>query len=148
MKSRKRLIFRILGIVVLAVVVLLVVLRAALPSLGVAVANGKLPDLLTAEASIGAIDLALLRGRAGVRAIRIGQPPGFGDGDFLSLGNVSADVCMASLRRAPLTIEDVTVEDLAVHVVRDAEGRLNAASLAKPKEGPPEEQPADQARIR
>lgn len=144
MKSRKRLIFRILGIVVLAVVVLLVVLRAALPSLGVAVANGKLPDLLTAEASIGAIDLALLRGRAGVRAIRIGQPPGFGDGDFLSLGNVSADVCMASLRRAPLTIEDVTVEDLAVHVVRDAEGRLNAASLAKPKEGPPEEQPADE----
>jgi len=109
----------------------LVVLRVAIPVVGVAVANRMLPGILGTAASIENVDMTLVRGRVSTSGITIEQPTGFDGGPLFSLDNATVDVSIPSLRKGPFTVEAITIEHLRLNLIRNADGALNVEALAR-----------------
>ncbi|MCX6349442.1 MAG: hypothetical protein NTV79_08085, partial [Candidatus Aureabacteria bacterium] len=110
MKKFLKILFRVLGIVIIAVIVLAVAVIAFLPLTVPKIANWKLPELLRAEASLGSFSLGVFRGQAALGALRIAQPPGFGEEVLISLPRMGVTVKPASLLSPPLVVEEVVLE--------------------------------------
>jgi hypothetical protein len=121
---------RLLRKILLWIVGILILLRVAIPVVGVAVANRMLPGILGTDASIGGLDMVLLRGRVSTGGIQIAQPEGFEGGPLLSLGNASVDVSIPSLMKGPITVESVTIDALALELIKNTNGTLNVEMLA------------------
>jgi hypothetical protein len=135
-------VFRVLGYVVLAVIVLVAAALLTLPWTGPRLANKKLPELLRTEASLGSLKLNPLRGRLALGALTIGQPEGFGEGVLLSLPALNVRVDPASLVSSPLVVEEVALDGLEVNIIRNADGVLNTDALGPRKEAQAEPSPA------
>ena len=133
MKTLKRIV--LWGLVV--VVVLLVSVRIALPSVGVKVVNGVMADLLTVEGTLGDIDLGLFSGRVRIENLEIAQDPAFRPDlpagtelpPMIRLDSLSADVSVASLATDQIVIEEVSLKGLELNIVRDTNGVMNIASM-------------------
>ncbi|MBT3191738.1 MAG: hypothetical protein HN341_04215 [Verrucomicrobia bacterium] len=129
MKSPKRK-CRLFGKLLLWIAGILIVLRVAIPVVGIAVANHILPGILGTEASVDSLDMILTRGRMSISGIRIDQPKGFEGGPLFSLGSTTVDFNVPSMWRRPLTVESVTINSLEINIIRDTNGVLNVATLA------------------
>ncbi len=130
---------RIAAIFVLVLIVLGIGARMTLPRVLVAIGNRKLDKHLAAPASLSSIELGLLDYRATVQGLKLKQPDGFGNDLFLDLPEARVKLVLSSLVGSPLTIEEVTITDLSVHVLRGKDGTLNVARLLQPKEVDTEE---------
>ncbi|MDX9981592.1 MAG: hypothetical protein RBU25_16335 [Lentisphaeria bacterium] len=128
--QRKWLLFA--AIFVFAVVALGAGSRLALPIVLVRIGNRELPRHLAAPATLNAIDLGLFDYRATLRGLKINQPDGFGNDLFLDLPEVGVKLVPSSLFGSPLTIEEVNITDLSLHVVRGRDGALNVVRLFQP----------------
>ncbi len=122
--------WRIVRIVLAVAVLVLAALRLALPALAKSVANSQMARLLDAPAHVGGIGFRLLQGTVTVRDLRIGQPPGFGEGDSVYLPECTVQVAVGSLLRPPLVVRRIDVAGPRITVIKDAQGRLNLACLA------------------
>jgi len=138
---RKRV--KIPGIILIILIVLAVLIRLVLPVAAVKIANRQLPGILNTEASIGSVSLGLLRGYVSIRDIRIAQPHGFGDGNLLLAPEVSVKVDLYSLLSPPLTVEEVSLTDWEVNIVKNAEGVMNIDAI-QPESSPDHLPPAEQ----
>ena len=143
--------FRVLGCIVLAVVVLVVLIILTLPWTAPKLANRTLPGILHTEASLGGFSCNPFRGSLGLGALRIAQPEGFGEGALLSLPRLHVRVAPASLVSSPLVVEEVALDGLEVNIIRNADGTLNTDALsprkaaAEPPPAPPAEPAAEKA---
>jgi len=113
----------------ITIVVVLLVIRIAIPIVGLTIANKILPDLLNTDASIGFVNMALLRGRVSSGEILIKQPDGFEDGTLFSLGNVAINIDLPSLKNGPITVESIVIDDIELNIIRGTNGIMNLASL-------------------
>jgi len=111
--------------------------RMALPIVLVTIGNRELPRHLAAPAKLNAINLGLLDYRATLRGLKIHQPDGFGSDLLLDLPEVGVKLVPSSLFGSPLTIEEVRIADLSLHVVRDRDGALNVLRLFQPTAAEP-----------
>ncbi len=118
------------GKVLLWVFGILIVLRIVIPIVGVAVANRALPGILGTKTSMGGVDMVLLRGRLSVADISIKQPEGFGEGDLFSLGKATVDLNIPSAFKSPITVDSITIDNLALNVIRNTNGVMNVDTLA------------------
>ncbi|MCX6350197.1 MAG: hypothetical protein NTV79_11990, partial [Candidatus Aureabacteria bacterium] len=86
---------------------------------------------------LGSFSLGVFRGQAALGALRIAQPPGFGEEVLLSLPRMGVTVKPASLLSPPLVVEEVVLEDMEVNIVRNADGVLNTDALVPKGKAPP-----------
>lgn len=128
-------------VVCVAMVVVGVGVRLALPAALASAAKGRIPKYLAPPASVEAVHLVGLGGRATLRGLRVSQPAGFGDGLLLDLPEATVDVAVLSLLASPLTVREVAITGMTVHLVRDRDGTMNAASLVRSRERPEEPAP-------
>ena len=118
----KKIGFWILGI--------LVVIRIAIPVVGVIVANKVLPGALGTKASIKSLALSITRGYVSTGDITIAQPDGFEGEPLFSLRKASINVSMTSLINGPITVQSVVVDSLSLNLIKNTNGVLNAEMLA------------------
>ncbi|MBN1513523.1 MAG: hypothetical protein JXB13_16015 [Phycisphaerae bacterium] len=94
-----------------------------------AIGNRELAKHLAASATLSAIEIGLLDYRVTVQGLRVNQPDGFGGGLLLDLPEARVTLVLSSLFGLPLTIEEVTITDLSLHVLRRKDGTLNVVRL-------------------
>jgi hypothetical protein len=134
--------FFLILLAVLVIAVALVVRRAE--AIALSTINGQLPAYLNAPARLGAVDIALARGRVTLRDLTIGQPAGFSGEPLLRLDRATAQVRLGSLRGGTIEVTEVSVDHLHAHLIRRAEGTnavLNALAMLIPQ--PPAAAPAE-----
>lgn len=127
MKMKKGI--KILLISILSICVLAGVVRLILPWAAVKIANRQLPELLNTSASIGSLELGLLRGYVAIGDLRVAQPEGFGDGDLIVVPVVSVKLKLASLLSPPLTVEEIHLIDCEVNLVKNRDGVMNLEAI-------------------
>ena len=142
-----RILLKLVKFIVIVLVVGLVALRLFLSPLVRTVVNSVLPEALGTEAHLENVEFGLLTGYTGLGGLRIGQPKGFDqeDKDLLRVGSFEAKVNPMTLRQGTLVVERLEVKDLYVHVIRDAEGRMNVEQLGAAEKPPAEAEPAPPA---
>lgn len=69
-----------------------------------------------------------------VGGARLGNPPGFGDQPMVRLGSASVGARLLPLLGGRLEISTVRLEDVDVHLVRDADGRGNWEAIGGDRE--------------
>ena len=140
---RKR---RSIGLRILVFILVLVgALYLALPTIVHRIANKELPKNLTVPATLGDVQLSLVKGQVGLRDLVIPQPDGFGDGNALAMGALDLKVDTGSLRAEQLVVNEIHLKDTKIHAVMDEDKELNFANLAKPsEEGPDSEGPDEE----
>ncbi|NQU40190.1 MAG: AsmA family protein [Lentisphaerae bacterium] len=141
MKKCLKCLAKALGWIILVVAILMVVLLMALPPIAVKVVNTKAGDFVNAEVSLRDIDLNLFRGYVELEGLRVGQPPGFEGDDLLSLRHAHVKIAVRSLLHPPIVINDVRVEGLAMHIIKNSDGVMNVQKLATTPSQPKEEKP-------
>jgi Domain of Unknown Function (DUF748) len=107
--------------------------RLALPYAVARVGERVAGDALGLPVAIGAVDLALLRGRAVARSVRIG---GVEAGPGLRLGRLAVELSWRDLAGRRLHLLGVEVEDAALRLAPPAEaGEAREASTPEPETG-------------
>jgi hypothetical protein len=137
---RSRLKRRLLFLLVF-LVALMVGVRIAIPLLARSFAVPAISRELQTEFSLQNLRLGLLRGFVGLHGISIQQPTGFDeDPPLLQIGNLSVDLAVSDLLRGKFRVQEAAIDKLALHVVRNADGRLNLSQV-----GPARQPDADAA---
>ncbi|MFA6569279.1 MAG: AsmA family protein [Victivallales bacterium] len=128
---------RITVIFLTLIVVTGISVRIALPTVLVAIANKQLSKYLASPAKLKTVHLGLLDGRVTVQGLTVRQPDGFGDDLLLDLPEAKVKLSVRSLFSSPLTVDEVMVKDLTVHLIRDKDGKVNVTCLLRPLKGKP-----------
>ncbi|HEY8493027.1 MAG TPA: hypothetical protein VIN04_03985 [Myxococcota bacterium] len=77
------------------------------------------------------VDIDLAGGRGTIRGITVGNPEGFPSGPALSLAGIEIAIDVGSLAGDPLVIREIRVGEPRVHVILDAQGRMNLDVLRR-----------------
>lgn len=135
---RRRLWLKILAIVVAVLIAVIVVLPFLLPTAWVASKiSSAASSSLNAPFSLGGVSLhGLWFGRVSVNNVKIGQPAGFGEGNFLVAKDIAVRVSLLDLLGKKVTVKSLTIDDPQIALVRDEQGVWNYEKLAKPSETP------------
>jgi len=97
---------------------------------------------------VGGASISLLAGSMTVENVRVGNPEGFQQPDLFSLSRSVQDIALWPLiSKRELRVEEVSIENSDLTVVRNTEGAINVktilANLQKDAP-PPEEEPAEE----
>ncbi len=139
-KPKKRRWLRRLGIGCGACVVLLVVGVVVVPlllpdALTGSIVAWKLEGNLNREATVDGASFSIFSGFK-ARGISIQRRDGFGDGHLATIGQLSAKVDYAALLGGTIRVEDIRIEDVDAHLIRDSQGILNIQDiLEQPSSG-------------
>lgn len=77
------------------------------------------------------VNIDLAGGRGTIRGITVGNPEGFPSGPALSLAGIEIAIDVGSLAGDPLVIREIRVGEPRVHVILDAQGRMNLDVLRR-----------------
>lgn len=130
-------VLRISVICLIIVCLLLICARIALPGMLVSVANKQFSNYFTSLVKLKAVHLDLLNGSATVQGLTVRQPDGFGGDLLLDLPEAKVKVSIWSLITSSLIIDEVTITDFIIHLVRDKEGKVNVPCLIRSAEVKP-----------
>ena len=111
---------------------IIIVIRIAIPTVGIYMANKILPKYLNTDGHIGYFNAVFFRGMCSLGWISIDQPAGFDGDNAISLRKISVDVDLPSVwNEEPITIESIKINKLALNLVMDADGSFNLAQLVE-----------------
>ena len=140
---------KILGVLLAIIVIALVVLEFSLDRVLHQGFNSFAPKALGVDATLADAKLSLIRGKASLEGLHIGNPPGFNTSGLLDLGKVSVKLDNASLLTDTIVIHEILVDGLVVTYekgLRDSNlgaliDQLSAGQEDKPEDpkAPPEE---------
>lgn len=142
----KRILVRLLWVAV----ILLVLVRIALPFVVRAVLHRSLSGMLATTVQIKDVDLSLLRGAVWIQGIRIQGPEGFQTREPIQLAELGVNVKLWSLLGKTLTIQRITVKNPHVVLERNSQGEIGMVRLIEQmlKEKEPSAKPSAQPAIR
>jgi len=121
--------FLLIGLAVL-VLLALVFLTFFLTPTARYVINQQLPRLLGTEVRVDDLSMSLWGGRVDVHGMAIGQPEGFEGDRLVSLEQFTLRFSPRSLLGSRIRIDQIHLQSPAIHLIRDAKGRLNIEVLA------------------
>lgn len=106
-------------------------------------------EKLGAPVAVGGASVSLLAGSVTLDNVAVGNPEGFQEGDLFSLARSVQDIAVwPLLTKREIRVEEVTIEQSNLTVVRNTDGVINVKKLleniqkaAPPKEPQPEEAP-------
>ncbi len=101
-------------------------------------------EKLGAPVEVGSASVSLLAGSMTIKDVSVGNPEGFPKSDLFSLARSVQDIAVWPLiTKQQVQIEEVTIEESNLTVVRNTEGAINIKTLLAnlQKDAPPEEEP-------
>ena len=134
---------KILVGVLVVLAVLFVVLELSLDKMILKGFNAAAPGALGVEATLANADISLLRGKAALSGLHIGNPEGFNTPGLFDLGSVRVDIDNSTLLSDTMVIREITIEGLELTYEK---GLLNSNlgalidQLSAGKEEKPEEE--------
>ena len=109
----KKLLKILLGILVVLVLVF-VVLNLFLGKIVLKTTNAAAPAALGVPVTLQDADIALLRGRAALAGLHVGNPAGFKTDGILDLGSISVRLDNSSLLSDTIVIKEITIDGLVL----------------------------------
>ena len=134
---------KILVGVLVVLAVLFVVLELSLDKMILKGFNAAAPGALGVEATLANANISLLRGKAALSGLHIGNPEGFNTPGLFDLGSVRVDIDNSTLLSDTMVIREITIEGLELTYEK---GLLNSNlgalidQLSAGKEEKPEEE--------
>jgi uncharacterized protein involved in outer membrane biogenesis len=105
---------KILAGVLVVLIVVLIAAELALDKVVLKGFNSAAPAALGVPATLDNATLSLVRGRASLEGLHIGNPPGFNTAGLLDLASVSVRLDNASLLTDTIVIKDIAIDGLVV----------------------------------
>ncbi len=139
---RKHRIRNICLILIGMLIIALVIVRISLAPIVHRIVGPAAAKRLAVDVSLQGFRAGLLRGKAGMQSISIGQPAGFQQHPpFFQIQGLSMNLATTALVRKHIRIQDATIDTLALHLVRDQAGQLNVKQLGGAEPTKPEQEP-------
>ncbi len=88
-----------------------------------------LTGMLGAQVSVGSASLSLLKQGVAIHRLEVAQPKGFSDGKLVQIRDVRVRVDVPALLHGQIHLPELTLKVQEVHVIRDAQKRLNVDAL-------------------
>lgn len=83
------------------------------------------------DVGVSGVKLELREGRASISGLRVASPDGYDVGDAFSLGDITVDVDVGSLREKPVVLDEVRIEAPVVHAEFTKSGGSNLDDLRR-----------------
>lgn len=119
------------GILIIVVVVAAYFLLSNLNSIvaGAIEKNGS--EITETDVAVSGVDISLRDGRGSIAGLRVASPDGFDAGDAFSLGDITVDIDVGSVRKEPIVIDEVRIQAPVVNVEFRKDGKSNIDELRK-----------------
>jgi hypothetical protein len=114
-----------LAAIVIAGAIAFFVLRQNLGSIIAAAIERYGSRMMGTEVTVGSVDVALREGRLTIHGLHVANPEGFSPDDALSLGQLTFQIKLSSLRARPYDVERLVVDDPEALYEIAADGRRN-----------------------
>ncbi len=88
-------------------------------------------EVMQTSVSVKGVELALSEGRLSIAGLEVGNPEGFSSGSALSLGDITVDMDIESMRGEPVIVETIRVTKPLVNAELNSDGSLNIEELRK-----------------
>src|SRR5215470_18102897 len=120
-----------IGIVVVAIVLILLIAPFLIPvNKFKPVIESNASDSLGRKVQLGKLSLSLLTGSVGIDNVSVSDDPKFNSGPFLTAKSVKVGVQLIPLIFSQqLNVEEITVVDPQVTMLKDPSGRWNFSSI-------------------
>ena len=137
---KKTIILIVLAVVVVLAVVAVFVALSKLDSLVAAGIERAGTHVTGTEVSVGGVEMSIREGRGSVRGLEIANPGGFSGRNVFSLGEMTIDVDVESVRSEdPIVIEEIRIAAPEILFELDKNGASNVDSIRKHAESVTEE---------
>lgn len=88
-------------------------------------------ELLGVPVKIDTAGLNLISGTFTVKDLTVANPAGFDEPHFVSTDKLALDLSLLSLIRGRIVVSSCSVDNLTLHVIRNADGLINASYFAE-----------------
>lgn len=126
---------KIAGIVVLLVVIVIAVgvwmLFSNLNSLVAKAISKEGSKVTETSVTVSGVNIKLREGRGSINNLSIASPQGFNADQAFSLGNITVDLDLESVRKDPIVIEEIRISAPEVHAEFNDKGESNIDELRK-----------------
>jgi len=119
------------AIVAALIVVGLIVLLSNLDSLVAKGIERHGSEVTQTSVSVFGVDISLREGRGSIKGLRVESPAGFDVRDAFSLGEITLDIDVKSLRDDPIVIDEIRILSPVVNVEVRENGQSNIDELRK-----------------
>jgi hypothetical protein len=83
------------------------------------------------QVGVSGVDISLREGRGSIQGLRVANPDGYAAEDAFSLGNITLDIDLGSVREDPIVIDEIRVEGPVIHAELTKTGSSNVDELRK-----------------
>jgi hypothetical protein len=127
----KKLIIGVVVVAAIAVVVAIFYLASNLNSLVAAAIEKNGSDVTDTSVKVSGVEISLREGRGSIEDLQVANPEGFESSDAFSLGDITVDLDLGSVREDPIVIDEVRIEAPVIFVELTEKGASNIDALRK-----------------
>ena len=88
-------------------------------------------DVTDTSVSVSGVDISLREGRGSIKGLRVASPEGFEASDAFSLGDITVDIDLTSVREDPVVIDEIRIRAPVVNAEVTRTGASNIDELRK-----------------
>ncbi|MEJ2719571.1 MAG: hypothetical protein P8181_00340 [bacterium] len=88
-------------------------------------------EVTETQVDVSGVDISLREGRGSISGLRVASPNGFEARDAFSLGDITVDIDLGSIREDPIVIDEVRIQAPIVNVELTDRGSSNIDQLRK-----------------
>jgi hypothetical protein len=114
-------------------------------------------DVTQTSVSVSGVEIKLRDGRGSIKGLRVANPEGFQARDAFSLGDITVDINIQSVRKDPIVIDEIRIQAPVVYAevtktgstnINELRKRVQAATSGSTGEGAESGGPAKRIRIK
>lgn len=128
---KKAIVIGVLVVAVIAVALAVYYVISNLNSLVAAAIEEHGSEVTGTSVAVSGVDISLRKGRGSITDLHIANPGGFDSPDAFSLGNITVDIDLNSIRQDPVVIEEVRIKAPLVFAELTETGSSNIDELRK-----------------
>jgi hypothetical protein len=83
------------------------------------------------QVGVSGVDISLREGRGSITGLRVANPDGYAAQDAFSLGNITLDIDLGSVRKDPIVIDEIRVQGPVINAEMTKKGSSNLDELRK-----------------
>ncbi len=128
---KKKIIIGIFAVVVIVIAAAAFYLLSNLNSLVAGAIEKHGNDVTDTRVGVSGVDISIREGRGSIKGLTVASPDGFKSGDAFSLGDITIDIDLESVREDPIVIEEIRIQAPVINVVFAETGASNIDELRK-----------------
>jgi hypothetical protein len=131
MDVKKRIFGGVVVVVVIAIVVAVFYLFSNLNSIVAKAIEQHGSEVTQTKVGVSAVDISLREGRGTIKGLNIASPAGFRAHEAFTLGDITVDIDLGSVRKDPIVLDEVVIKAPVVHAEVTKKGASNIDELRK-----------------